>query len=458
MTFVFLCFDIYSMPIAKHIADEGHDVLVGVIEDRKDMRLEEANSTEKPEAKKQRLSNHKGLLKKEPFAKVMDKLKAVPKDEQDEYFFFFDFNDMYRISQDILAMGFKKGLFPLEYDYKMERERTVAKKFVEKHYPDLKLAEAKTFKTIEEGLAHVEESADTVFVLKSNGNLGKTIVPHTNDAKIAKKLISDALKKYAKEYQAQGYTLEKKILNAFEVTPIMAFWNGDPVYSLVEFENKEFGSGNIGPLKGGNQALCVRTQFKCRINEIAFPPVVYDIAKRRSGMYIADAGLLYDGKDFYFTEYCAQRFGWDGIFSEMVMRDDGEPFVAAYFEDVMAGKSPLRRKYGAYVRLFNYEGGYEDSGVPKDDIPVTWYSSIEKNLFLYNVKMKGDDCVSVGGCDFLGVMTGSSDTLESAVNKMYRGLDKFHFERLYLRPSFDFMSRDYPTSILNRLDAVREWL
>jgi hypothetical protein len=55
-------------------------------------------------------------------------------------------------------------------------------------------------------------------------------------------------------------------------------------------------------------------------------------------------------------------------------------------------------------------------------------------------------------------MTGSSDTLESAVNKMYRGLDKFHFERLYLRPSFDFMSRDYPTSILNRLDAVREWL
>lgn len=457
MIYVSIGYDCYALPIMKHLQDEDKEILVGVVEDREDLKLDESCEPEKARQRAERLSNHRGLLRRRPYKQILNKLTSVPMDQQSEYFFFFDFNDMYPIANQIREMGFAQGLFPTEQDYKIERERELAKKHVQKHYPNLKVAEAATFKTVEEGVAYINNS-DSVYVLKSNGNLGKTVVPQTDDPKIARQLIEDALKKYTKEYEAQGYLLEKKILNALEVSPVLVFWNGEPVYSLAEFENKPYGCGDIGPLKGGCQALNVRTPLKCGLNDIAFPPIVYDIAKRRKGMYIADAGLLYDGKDFYFGEFAGNRAGWDGILAQLVMRDDGEPFVANFFEDVISGKNPLKRKYGTYIRLFNYEGGYEDSGTPKDDIPLFYYKSIEKNLFLYNVKLKDDNVVSVGGADFLGAITGSSDVLTSAINKTYKYLDKFHFERLYYRYIEDFKSTVYPTSIMNRYNAMEHVL
>jgi phosphoribosylamine-glycine ligase len=458
MKFVIITWDAYPLPIAKHLLDEKREVTVAIVKDREDLGLKEKAHDEKPEERRQRLSTYDGMLKKATLARTMAMLERVTPGDRDDYFFFFDFNEMYNISEAIMKMGFRNGLFPTEFYYRMERERDLAKDYVEKNYGGkIRVPETKDFKKAQDGVNFINES-DSVWVLKSNGNVGKTVVPCTDDPDLAKEILVSALTDCRKDYEGQGYILEEKIIGAMELTPVLVCYNGEPVYTLVELENKAFGSGNIGPLKGGNQALSIRTSLDCKINEIAFPPAIYALAKKQPGLSIFDAGLLYDGKGFYFTEFCAMRYGWDGILSELVMRDDGEPFVANYFEDLVKKRSPLKRKYGVSVRLFNYKGGYEDTGRSDDDIPIVWYQSVNNNLFLYNVKEKDDAIVSVGGCDYLGGMTGSSDMLESAVNKTYKGISKICFESLYYRPKFDFLSTDYSSSIMNRLEAIKEFI
>lgn len=464
MKYVFFALEAYPLPIAAHLVAEGHEVWVGMLQSANRLMLKGVKDASTATETKRRLSVYDGLLVKHTADEVMKMLWKVPAKERDDYFVFFDYNNMFNLADQVRKMGFKNGLFPTEWYWRMEKERALAKAFVVKNYPDIKVAEAHDFKTTKDGIAFLQATEDKTYVLKSNGNSAGTVVPKTDDPNEAREMLVDALTKQKQGYEAGGFLLEEKIPDCLEVTPVMVFYDGEPVYSLVEFECKGFGAGDIGVQKGGNLALSVKTPLDCELNRRSFPKAVYELAKKQPGLCIWDLGLLYDGEDFYFGEYCAQRFGWDGIFSEMVMRDDGKPFVAAYFEDIVAGKNPLKNIYGASVRLFNLGGNSstEDSGntgsVADDGIPVTWDDAVSNNLFLYMVKEKKDEIVTVGGFDFLGVATGASEVLETAVSKAYAVVDAVTCETKYYRPQFDYLSMAYKSSILNRYAAIKEFL
>lgn len=454
--YVFFAFECYPLPIAAHLLAEGREVTVGIVRRLEQLGLED-EEPEKPEERRVRLSVYDGLIKKQSSDAVLAMLRRVPRKERDGYFVFFDFNSMFNIAEEVIAMGFRNGLLPTEYYYKMEKERPMAKAFVKKNYPDIKVAESHGFARAQEGIRFLQK-AEGVYVLKSNGNHGKTLVPKTDDVEKARKLLTEALTENRKDYELGGYLLEEKIPDCLEVTPVMAFYDGKPVYSLVEFESKELGAGNVGLQKGGNLALSVRTELDCELNRMAFPPAVYELAKKQPGLSVYDMGLLYNGEDFYFTEFCAMRYGWDGIFSEMVMRDDGKPFVANYFEDMAAGKNPLVNKYGASVRLFNLGGHMEGMDRSEDDVPVDWPPGSDNNVFAYRIKKAGGKVVSVGGLDLLAVATGASDVLETAVGKAYKVAESVEFDTKYHRPKFDFLSVEYRSSILNRYAAVKKFI
>ncbi|MDE2020739.1 MAG: hypothetical protein KGJ13_10420 [Patescibacteria group bacterium] len=457
MKYVFFHHEMYPLPIAYHLMNEGREVLVGTIDSHDDLGIPGDKDEETEEEKEQRMSVYDGLLDKMTAEDLMDYLESVPDGEKDGYFFFFDFNDLYPISEQVMEMGFTKGLFPTEEHFQMEKDRDKAKEYVKKNYPLVKVAESNDFKDVEEGLEFLADT-DDVYVLKSNGNVGKTVVPNTDDPEVGKKMLANALEKERENYEQAGFILEKKILNYMEISPCMLFWNGKPICSLAEFENKEFGAGNIGVQKGGNQNLSVRTDLDSYINEIAFPKAAMDYAAKQKGLYLADAGLLYDGKDFYFTEFCGNRFGWCGVFAEMSMREDGKPFVAKFFEDIMKGRSPLVNKYGTSLRLFNLEGKYEITEESKDDQLVFWDKGAENNFFAYRIKEGEDGFCTVGGLDLLGAITAGGNDIKSTVDKLYERAEKVHFEKKYHRPEFDFLSKDYPTSIMNRYEALRPFL
>jgi phosphoribosylamine-glycine ligase len=455
---VFFVLECYPYPIIKHLLDEGYEVLIGVLKSETQLLIPGLKEEATPQEKEQRLSVYDHLVHKNSADTVLKLLWKVPEKERNDYFIFFDFNDMYTISEKVLKMGFKNGLFPTKFYYDMEKNRDDAKKFVKDNYPSIVVAESFNFTTIKEGIDFINESEDSQWVLKSNGNHAGTIVPKTDDVNLAKQQIIEALKKHKTDYEEGGFLLEERVPDCLEVTPVMVFYNGKPIYSIAEFESKEFGAGNIGVQKGGNLCLSVKTPLDCELNRIAFPKAVYDLAKKQPGLSIFDAGLLYDGEDFYFTEFCAMRYGWDGIFSEIVMRDDGEPFVGQYFEDIAAGEDPLVNTYGATVRLFNLNGRMEETDMSQDGIEVGWDAAIDNNLFLYRVKKNGAGVVTVGGFDLLGVATGASDVLETAVAKAYAVVAGVQFDKLYYRPKFDFLSMDYKSSILNRFAAVKPYL
>lgn len=458
MKYVFFAMECYPYPLAKHLIDEGHEVIIGIVESIKELDIPGMKNEESAEQKHKRLSTYNGIVQKHRVDEVLKLLWRVPKNERDDYFIFFDYNNMYNIADKVLRMGFKNGLFPTKYYYRMEKERELAKDFVKKNYPDVVVADSFNFKAVKDGIDFINDSEEKVYVLKSNGNFGKTIVPRSDDVKKGKRQIIEALTKGKSEYEMGGFLLEEKIKNCQEVTPVMVFYNGKPIYSLVEFESKEFGAGNIGHQKGGNLALSVRTDFEDKINKISFPKVVYDLAKKQPGLAVFDIGLLWNGENFYFTEFCAMRYGWDGIFSEIVMRDDGFPFVNAYFDDICRGINPLRNKFGASIRMFNLNGNYDNCFESEDNLTIDYDKQTENNLFLYQVKNKGSMLTTAGSYDFIGVATGGSDVLETAVSKAYAVVEGIDFEKLYYRPKFDFLSMDYKSSILNRLAAIRPFM
>lgn len=457
MKYVFFAYECYPLPLAKHLQDEGNEVLIGIVRRLTQLNLPDTKDEETMEDRMRRLRVYDGLLYKESSNAMLERLRMVTPKERANYFIFFDYNNMYNIAEQVLAMGFRNGLFPTKYYYQMEKDRPKAKNFVKQNFPEIKVAASQDFKSIKDGIKFLNESKGA-YVLKSNGDHANTKVPKTDDPEKAKKALIEALQDDRAGYEKGGFLLEEKIADCLEITPIMVFYNGTPVYSLVEFENKELGAGNVGMQMGGNLALSVKTSLECELNRMAFPKAVHDLAMKQPGLSVYDMGLLYNGKDFYFTEFCAMRFGWDGIFSEMVMRDDGKPFVAKYFTDIMQGKNPLINAFGASVRLFNLNGSLDTLYTSEDDVAVEWPAEVANNFFPYRIKKVKEKIVSVGGYSMLGAATGASNVLETAVGKVYDVVDKVSYDTKYFRPRFDFLSTDYKSSILNRYAAMKSFI
>lgn len=448
MNFIFITKECVVYPIADRLADDGRKVVVGLVPD-------EEGEKKSPEREKRRRALYDGILEYHEASDVLDWMSKLP--NKDEWFVMLDYGDLWEWSEKILNLGFKTGIFPTERTYSLERDRQAGKEFAKKHYPMLKVAPVHEFKKVDDAIKLLDETKDKIFVLKSEGSNAETVVPLTSDFDLARRQIIGALKSETKGYEKEGFTLEEKIQNPIEITPVMLFWNGKPLFSLVEIENKPLGAGNIGRLSGGCQDLCIQTPLDCKLNKIAFPPIIYDdMAKEQPGIGIYDAGMLWDGKEFFFTEFCEARWGWDGIFSEIAMCGDadGKNSVTRHFEEIAQGKSPLRSNYGVAVRMFQTEPDSKHADVYQDGYAVDWLDRFNEQLFFYCIRKEGDQFVSVGYEKDFGVATGTGATLQEAVNRAYAAAEGVAMTGLLYRPKFDFLSLDYPTSIMKRY----EWL
>jgi uncharacterized protein YneR len=104
---------------------------------------------------------------------------------KEEVFVIFDFNNMWKYSQQVLDMGFTNGFFPTKADYVLEYDREKAKQIVKKHYTELEVAEVKEFSKIQEGIDFLNETED-LWALKGNEDTCDTVVPDTDNAEFSK--------------------------------------------------------------------------------------------------------------------------------------------------------------------------------------------------------------------------------------------------------------------------------
>lgn len=460
MIYIFFTFDGGILPVAERLKREGNSVHVCQIENTDDVGVKTWITSEhekKPEVRRRRMSIYSGLLKKTPLRVMMGNLARLSKEQRDRCFVVFDHNTLYKISEKVLAMGYEKGLMPTKEDYDREHDRKKAKEFVHKNYPGISRNEQKEFKSIDELLKFILSTKD-VWVVKSDGNFGETVVPGSNDPATSQAEVKDALTLEKADYSKGKLIAERKIPDAIEFAPEMVFWNGKYVYSQVELETRMFGAEDLGPQTGGNQNVVIATREDDPVNQLAFPPAARALAKGRKGMFILDAGILSDGERYYFTEYAGDRWGWGGVFSEMAAAADGGKTCTNYFESVMAGRSPYRHDVGASLAVYNLKADTKFPGLGEDGKLVIISEKGWENSALCQVKLENGRLATVGYCDYdigpLGYMTGRGNSLREAVESVFKNLKELHIKGMYYRPKSDFLSDNYISSIKRRYDFL----
>lgn len=442
--YIWFSYDMCGLSIAKKLKDEGNTVIFAQVQSKKELGLPH-DKPEKPEDQKLRLEVGNGIIEKHKASDILKKMKGMK--NKDEWFVVFDFNNLWRYSEAVVKMGFTSGFFCTEKQWELEEDRSKGKEFVKKHYPDLKVAEVHEFKTIDEGKKFLE-GTEKVWVLKSYNPAGSTVVPASDDPEKAYQEIEGALDLEKTDYEKDGFILEEMIPNPIEITPEIQFYDGKVIMTTVDIENKPIGAGSTGNMTGCSSNLIIKTELEEQINKIAFPPIVYEMAKNHKGLFVWDSSILINPKtkELYFGEFCANRWGWDSFFTNLSMCDS----VSDFFNACVEGRNPLTKDFGVAVRMFNLKNHIE--------VPVILGSNEDKEIWFYDVKKKDDKLVSGGGGWDTYVCTGSGKTFTEAVDEAYEEIEDTAFTNGYYRPKFDFISKEYKNSVMNRYKMTTGWL
>lgn len=448
MKYIIFTFDGSGAPVAHHLQMEGQDVVLAIVDSMRSLSSEEDTeySTELRNDKEQRLEMYEGIIKKRSAEEVIKEMKTY-KNPQD-YFVYFDTNGLYAFAEQIKDLGFH-GNFPTREDYLYETDRDKAKEFVKKYYTKLNIARKKEFKKISEAKEFLANT-DEVWVLKGNSDETNAFVPDADDPALAARQVIEALDKDASAYESEGFILELLIPSVMEITPEKIYYDGEPIAVSIDIENKPIGSGNISIQTGCAADLVFPVTFEDRINQIAFPPIVDEIAKQHKGLFYWDASILINKRDgkMYFGEFCPNRPGYNASFTEFAQCGS----VHEFFEKVSQKKNPFSLgTVASSIRIFNLHRDNETQQI-LGGLTVDYAPEAEKDIWLWDVKKKGKKLINIGYGDCIAVVTGSGSSVEEAVNRMYRNLEKFSFLGAYYRPKADYLSLGYSTSILNRLN------
>ncbi len=452
MKYIVFTFDGSGTPVAQHLQLEGQEVVLGVVHSMRSLvsESEKEYSIEGRNDKAQRLELFDGVVKIKPAEELLVEMKSYKHPE--DYFVFFDTNGLYALAEQIKDLGFH-GNFPTREDYLYETDRDKAKEFVKKHYTKINIARKKEFTRIADAKKFLE-GTDEIWVLKGNSDSANAFVPAGDDPALAARQVVEVMDRDAGLYESEGFILELLIPSVMELTPERIYYDGVLLGTTVMIENKPLGSGNISIQTGCAADMVFPISDDERINQIAFPPIVDEIAKKHKGLFYWDASILINKRDgkMYFGEFCPNRPGYNSSFTEFAQCGS----VHEFFEKAVQQKNPYTiGTVATSIKIFNLHRNNETQQT-LGGLTVDFAPEVEKNVWLWDVKKKGKKLVNIGYGDAIAAITGSGKSVEEAVNRMYQTLDKFSFVEAYYRPKADYLSLGYSTSILNRLNYGME--
>ena len=445
LNIIWFCCDLVAGSVAHKLIQEGNNVVIAQIYDKKDLDKEEDDVS-----KERRLSLYDGMMEKRDHKKVLNLMKKMSDEDKKKWIIWFEFNELAPIAEEVLTMGFTRGLFPTTDDLKLEEDREFAKRIVEKHYPDLTLGEVMKFSDVESGKEFLEET-DKIWVLKGSTDGAITVVPYNDDPELAKRTLIDALEAHKADYENGGYILEEKIIGMLEITPQCVWLDGKIVFTDIDIENKPIAAENVSVQTGAMQTLVIKTKLKDKINDIAFPEWIQKEAKKHTGLFIFDASMLVKDGVYYFGEFCANRWGFDSFFAELAMAGSCTDFFTKLFN----GENPLAEDFGVAVRGLNMHKDDKERRVLEG---VSMTSEDQDNTWIFDCKEDEGKYVSVGTSWDLAVFTGVGDSVNKATEEAYEVLNKFAFDAMFFRGKEDFLSFGYISSIPNRYTKLNHEL
>ena len=95
----------------------------------------------------------------------------------------------------------------------------------------------------------------------------------------------------------------------------------------------------------------------------------------------------------------------------------------------------------------------EETDAISPNILINYKPEIEKDVWLWDVrKNERNNIVTIGTDWSLAVITGAGKSIPQAVNRLYRNVENFAIVGSYHRPKDDYLSMDYTSSIINRIN------
>ncbi len=448
MKYIVFTYQGEGLPVALHLQQEGCEVTVAMV-DNHHVSMEDTDESapddEKPAWKAQRLRLFENMLPKVPAHEMLEKMKAIP--DKENYFVYIEMNHLFWYAEQAKKMGFT-GNFPTREEYSLEIDRQKAKDFVAKHYPDLELLPVKKFTSVDEAKAFLSTSNE-LWVVKGFDPETSVVIPEANDPEIAKKQLYTGMDRQKVLFEKQGFILERFIRNMVEFLPQRIYFNGKLLSVTVNIENKTIGSGGVSYQTGCSGDLVFPIAQGCRMDRIAFPPIVDEMARQHPGLFYWDASLLVDADTdkIYFGEYCADRPHYNAFYTQLAQL----PSVHHFFDSAVKGEHPFTPgTVATSIRIFNLNRNADDTDI-LSEVPVEYFGN-PKDYWPMDV-YEQDHVQYICGYDpNIAVITGTGPTIRDAVQAMDNNISMLSYPGKYYRPASDFISRGYTSAILNRLD------
>lgn len=432
-TIVFLSLDCASLAVAEKLIEEGiFNVIFGVGRNPpKDINMKQEEKEISWEIAKSRLGDYAVEAEK-----LVEKLTNK---NPDDFVIFADFNSLFYLTEKLQKSGFW-GLLPTKEDFLLERDRELAKKLVEKTMPDLKLANVVAFQKIDEAIKFLnEDGKNTIWVLKGNHWDAPTIVPETTNYQFANEAIVSSLIEYQKNYEKEGFILEKYIYPKIEYTPEAIIVDGKVIAITLDIESKKIGNKETGFNVGCAGNLILKINENSELYKIAIAPQLNRFKNKR-GIYFVDASVLVqeseDKLNFYFGEFCANRPGYDSWFTEIKMAEDASNFFAS----LIGGVDPFLYICGGAIRLFDLEAEV----VPYFPFFISFKEEVKENTFLYGArKIRNEKYLSVPKQHDIMSVCLASNNVETVFPQLYSIIKEgVYFKNMYYRTDFEEVSME----------------
>lgn len=423
--------------VALALEREGVDVVMGVVEDVRSLnsgRIREYEG-ETEEQRRRRLSILDGMVRK---VSADEAVRAILRSrKRSDLVVLFDMNTLFRYAEPLRDLGIF-GNFPTEWDRMFEHDRAMAKSFVRRHYPRIEEIPTVGFHRVEEVEEFLRSGVDRVWVLKGGGE-ARTVVPTSDDPEVAAEELLTALREGRREYEEGGeLVLEQKILDPVEVTPERVYVDGQLVYETIDIEGKTIGAFEVGPQVGCGMDVVFSTEWARGlaewVEEVAFPPVVDEMAARSPGIFVWDASLLIEGRTgrVYFGEFCSNRFGYNSLYTEIELSGGS---ALEWLEGLRSREVRLRRGVGASVRLFQMNrdrrGYFQEEEVVLRGHEGVWLFGVKRDDRGRLVTGGLGDRSAVG--EDIAVVTGWGGDGKEAAHVVYERVKQVHWAGMYWR-------------------------
>ena len=210
-----------------------------------------------------------------------------------------------------------------------------------------------------------------------------------------------------------------------EITPEIQFYNGKVIATFVDIEQKRLGAGEQAMMTGCAADLVFPTDISDKINKMAFPKVVYDMAKKHEGWFVWDLSILFNSKtgEAYPGEFCSNRPGYNAFYTELALQDS----VTDFFLNIAAGKNPISKPIGSFassVRAFNIQNQKPGEPAEMADKKISWDEFTANDIWPYNVKAEDDDEYTTTGYSFdTAIVTGVGNDIQESAKNAYTGMD-----------------------------------